>query len=45
LELQVPFWRKTFTPDADIPLVFSFGGAKDVKALGKAAGEDCAKTI
>ena len=35
----VHFWPKTFTPDADIPLVFSFGGAKDVKALGKAADE------
>ena len=35
----VHFWPKTFTPDADIPLVFSFGGAKDVKALGKAASE------
>jgi hypothetical protein len=36
---MVHFWPKTSTPDADIPLVFSFGGAKDVKALGKAAGE------
>jgi hypothetical protein len=36
---MVYFWPKTFTPDADIPLVFSFGGAKDVRALGKAAGE------
>jgi len=36
---MVHFWPKTFTPDADIPLVFSFGGAKDVKALGKAASE------
>ena len=35
----VHFWPKTFTPDADIPLVFSFGGAKDVRALGKAADE------
>jgi len=30
---MVHFWPKTFTPDADIPLVFSFGGAKDVKAF------------
>ncbi len=36
---MVYFLPKTFTPDADIPLVFSFGGAKDVKALGKAADE------
>ena len=36
---MVHFWPKTFTPDADIPLVFSFGGAKDVRALGKAADE------
>jgi hypothetical protein len=36
---MVHFWPKTFTPQADIPLVFSFGGAKDVKALGKAADE------
>ena len=36
---MVHFWPKTFTPDADIPLVFSFGGAKDVRALGKAVDE------
>jgi len=35
----VYFWPKAFTPDADIPLVFTFGGTKDVKALGKAADE------
>jgi hypothetical protein len=37
--VMVHFWPKTFTPDADIPLVFGFGGAKDVKALGKAVSE------
>jgi hypothetical protein len=35
----VYFWPKALKPDADIPLVFSFGGRKDVKALGKAFGD------
>src|SRR5688500_8296577 len=33
------FWPKALKADADIPLVFTFGGRKDVKALGKAFGE------
>lgn len=33
------FWPKALKADADIPLVFSFGGRKDVKALGKAFGD------
>ena len=32
----VYFWPKAFKTDADVPLVFTFGGRKDVKALGKA---------
>jgi hypothetical protein len=35
----VYFWPKALKPDADIPLVFSFGGRKDVKALGKSYGD------
>jgi hypothetical protein len=33
------FWPKALKADADIPLVFTFGGRKDVKALGKAVGD------
>lgn len=32
----VYFWPNAFKTDADVPLVFTFGGRKDVKALGKA---------
>jgi hypothetical protein len=32
-------WPKALKSDADIPLVFTFGGRKDVKALGKAVGD------
>ena len=32
----VYFWPKVFKTDADVPLIFTFGGRKDVKALGKA---------
>lgn len=35
----VYFWPKALKPDADIPLVFTFGGRKDVKALGKSYGD------
>jgi hypothetical protein len=35
----VYFWPKALKADADIPLVFTFGGRKDVKALGKAFGD------
>lgn len=33
------FWPKALKADADIPLVFTFGGRKDVKALGKSFGD------
>jgi hypothetical protein len=33
------FWPKALKKDADIPLVFTFGGRKDVKALGKSFGD------
>ena len=36
---SVLFWPKALKPDADVPLVFTFGGVKDVKALGKAGDE------
>lgn len=35
----VYFWPKALKADADIPLVFTFGGRKDVKALGKSFGD------
>jgi len=35
----VYFWPKALKPDADIPLVFTFGGRKDVKAMGKSFGD------
>lgn len=35
----VYFWPKALKADDDIPLVFTFGGRKDVKALGKAFGD------
>ena len=35
----VYFWPKALKADADIPLVFTFGGRKDVKALGKSIGD------
>jgi hypothetical protein len=37
--LWVYFWPKALKADADIPLVFTFGGRKDVKALGKSFGD------
>jgi hypothetical protein len=33
------FWPTALKADADTPLVFSFGGRKDVKALGKSVGD------
>ena len=40
----VLIWPKALTREADVPLVFTFGGVKDVKALGKAT-EDYAVTM
>jgi hypothetical protein len=40
----VYFWPKALKTDADVPLVFTFGGRKDVKALGKAFA-DMAATL